>query len=300
MLRTGVKIQELVDQEKARLAALESKSAANQSNAEAALAEYGPVSCSNICAKIFEKFPREVRDIIYGHVLPDKPVAIAYDPDYLHGGDWGVTAAYSDSNWDRLHPYLGSPKYVNRTFTIELVEHHYRTSTFTFPVSGYTLIHLRTKDKWNLGFRPVDFMLNVSVPISCQHFSFTGILATPVNQPTTWPGQGYGWSHYGQQKMEALCHNLEALFGFRPGTKITIHLEVHTDWLPSHLDKAEWECDNVVPIIFPTLRRLVLGGAKVKVCLENEGCILAVPHSGCTFDEMKKQFEKVRLTQLRI
>jgi hypothetical protein len=97
-----------------------------------------------------------------------------------------------------------------------------------------------------------------------------------------------------QKPTHVLGGNLEALFGFRPGTKITVRLAVHPDRLPSHLDKAEWECDTVVPVLLPTLRRLVLAGAKVKVCLEDKGCVLAVFHSGYTFEEIKEQFVKVR------
>jgi hypothetical protein len=290
LLRDGVKIQELLEKEKLRLKHLRSKWNTNKHDAENALSRYGPVSCSQLCAKMFERFPREFRDTVYEHLLPEKPIAIARDPS--------CNPAYDDApeSWIGLSAHLADPNHVTRAFTRELVEKHYRTSTFELPASFFALEHVGVKNEWSVGFTPVDYIMNISVPVQCQHFLFPGLV---VPNTTNWVQAGTGgWDHQGTQKpVDVLSGNLEALFGFRAGTKIIVRLVVHPDWFPSHRDKAEWECDTVVPVLLPTLRRLVLAGAKVKVCLEDEGCVLAVSYSGYTFEEIKEQFVKVRTSQ---
>ncbi|KAF1935130.1 hypothetical protein EJ02DRAFT_428708 [Clathrospora elynae] len=85
----------------------------------------------------------------------------------------------------------------------------------------------------------------------------------------------------------------ETLFGFISGTEFGINLLVDDGWITAALDKQEWECNFVVPIIFPTLQRLAATGAKVKIRLEDGGCELAVADGGGTLEDFKRQFEKV-------
>jgi hypothetical protein len=129
-------------------------------------------------------------------------------------------------------------------------------------------------------------------------YRFDGLQTSPQhdNHGNEW---GLQDDLYEIMKPAKFLSKLEWLFGFRSGTSITIHLRVGRGWLPSSLEKEEWECDTVIPIMLPTLRRLTAAGAKVKVCLEDDGCEIIVAHGDVTFEEIKEQVEKVKSKQGR-
>jgi hypothetical protein len=63
------------------------------------------------------------------------------------------------------------------------------------------------------------------------------------------------WS--GQKNQEDLFVELEYLFGFRPGTGITVRLvRSYLQIQATHLEDQEWMCHRVVPVIFPVLQRI--------------------------------------------
>jgi hypothetical protein len=95
--------------------------------------------------------------------------------------------------------------------------------------------------------------------------------------------------------------SVEALFGFIERSSITVDLRVDHDQIPLRRDKeeweidsaAEWEVDNVIPVILPTLHRLVNAKVKVKIGLERDDCKLSVADGNVTLEHIK-EFRRVR------
>ncbi|KAI4908356.1 hypothetical protein J4E90_008981 [Alternaria incomplexa] len=106
-------------------------------------------------------------------------------------------------------------------FSTELLEKFYRTTTFDLRDHFAKLGAFRSLDRGNLGIIPANYILNVSLFIQCDKYDFDGITA-PLASPNR---------RYRLKPHRALLADLEALFGFKAGTKIDLHLLVNRDWL---------------------------------------------------------------------
>ena len=63
----------------------------------------------------------------------------------------------------------------------------------------------------------------------------------------------------------------EYLFGFRPGTGITLRLmQTCNQTLTTRLKNQEWMCRRVVPVIFPVLQRLKDTNCRTRLLLGTE------------------------------
>jgi hypothetical protein len=86
---------------------------------------------------------------------------------------------------------------------------------------------------------------------------------------------------------------LEGLCSFKPGTKLTIRIQRHNVSLPITQKIKELECNAVVSIILPTLRRLAAIGTETRLCLGG-GCELKVDNDKVTLEDMEDEWKKAR------
>jgi hypothetical protein len=135
---------------------------------------------------------------------------------------------------------------------------------------------------------PINYPLNIAMCVKCQLYHFDGLKTTVTFRRRDLIPQN------------DLLVDLEALFGFKTGTKIFVDLQINQDHLQGTPNKEAWLCDTVVPFILPTMRRLAAFGTKVKLGLGKNGSILVINDGNITMEQMKEQFAKVRKRETRV
>ncbi|KAI8931798.1 hypothetical protein NX059_011435 [Plenodomus lindquistii] len=234
---------------------------------------FAKASCKELTDRMHTLLPREIRDIIYKHLNPSSPAQVRTWKDDNWGGDIAV---------DLPQEYLGDREYVSKMFSIELREELYRNTCIDFADQLHDIASFRTKDEWTVGFAPVDFNLSIAVSVKCARYTFKNVIRRPRD-----------WTALGVVPTEDLTTKLETLFGFKTGTKVAIKLLVTTGSLEPPLESDPWLCDEVLPFIFPTLRRLADAGTKVVVHFGNDGCTLPIHNAEVTLEDLRVLFEKV-------
>ena len=277
LLRTEAKLAQRLIEEDARHETRKAELQAQKDNIINEVNRCAQVTCRQLCAKLFGVCPRELRDYIYSYLLPDSPVVLQHcdhrDCDSRPCAQGGETLYY----FVEPHSHLFKTTYVIPDFSTELLEKFYRTTTFDLRDHFAKLGAFRSLDRGNLGIKPANYILNVSLFIQCDKYDFDGITA-PLASPNR---------RYRLKPHRALLADLEALFGFKAGTKIDLHLLVNRDWLSNAYVAERWECDTVIPVILPTLRRLAAAGTKAMLCFDYFGWGVTIDHGDVTTEEIK-------------
>jgi hypothetical protein len=173
----------------------------------------------------------------------------------------------------------------------------------------------QTTDQWKVGIIPADFVTNVAVAINCNRSDFDVAILnretfrcgspwcdwgdnneSSANDFAACPCIEYRDKRIPKTPRSILLSNLQTLFGFRKGTKISIRISAPGDLV----DELTYIRDIVIPIILPTLRRLYDNGYKVKVVLWDQGWVggfsnhgLEVDSSTLTLVAWKEKIQKV-------
>jgi len=113
-------------------------------------------------------------------------------------------------------------------------------------------------DRGDFGIIPANYILNLSMFIQCEKNDFEGVMPTLDRFDKNYPFK----------PRRALLADLEALFGFKSGTKIDLHIRIHRSWLRVKMKDRYWECDFMVPVILPTMQTLAAAGTKVTLCFD--------------------------------
>ncbi|KAI4624517.1 hypothetical protein J4E83_004192 [Alternaria metachromatica] len=282
LLHTEAKLLQRWKEEDARHEARKADLQVQKDNTVNELNQYAQVACRNLCDKIFKVCPREIRDYIYAYLLPNSPVVLEHCDH--RDCDSKPCAKGSETLYYFVEPYshLFKTAYVIPEFSIELLEKYYRTSTFDLRDQFARLGAFRSLDRGNLGVIPANYILNVSLCIQCDKYDFDGVTAPLASLHR----------NYALKPRRALLADLEALFGFKAGTKIDLHLHVNRDWLLNAHVAEYWECDTVIPVILPTLRRLAAAGTKAKLCFDHFGWGVTIDHGDVTMEEIKSGLSK--------
>jgi hypothetical protein len=208
-----------------------------------------------------------VRDIIYGHLnyLPEAHV----DLDPLRGWEEvGYFVSTSEAEWQSAPHYTPRSnhwwevEFVGCCLKREMSEHYYRSVRFLFDSHFEWLPRFRVTDQWNLGFRPVDIVLNIGVTIDCGDFTFEGL--EPREDVDDWS------TVTGRRSCDQLAMQLEHLFGFKQRTKIFVTITVDAVLNGGSLEAQAWMCKTVLPIILPTIRRLMSAGYNIQLTLSKQ------------------------------
>lgn len=273
---------------------------------------YAKRSCLDLSNKIHNTFPREVRDLIYSHVTGFGAVYIPSQKAVpgqkkRHGCSYFDTTSETELRQRSLdhvcEDHWWDEDFVGAAMRREIGENYYRSSYFRFGDNFGIIPRFRVTDQWNLGFLPVSYIGNVEVNIGFEDCRLEWVL------------NGDSWLIYEEDEWnlrekakatgaEILVH-LESLFGFRPGTAITIKVNPRHSTKPGYLEKQEWMCINILRWIFPVLQRLKDMNYKVRAILNGgTGFSFAVAPfvtewNPVSHETVKKAFWKVSTTLLR-
>lgn len=226
---------------------LQATAVTTKQSIDTALDDYAKVLCRCFCEDVYRRFPREVRDMIYGYMYPID--------------SFPVTAAFFTADHPRLDHWRFAD-FVGSDMHQELGEHFFRSTYFTF---GPTMTCLdlipkfRMVDEAKLGYVPAYFVAHVQIDINCDN-----LRASRWTNPDEWD------THKKTRKFDSdILSNLELLFGFQQGTKLLLRFRKSSDdsdsWSASYLDDLDWLCENIAPLISPTVQRYNVAGYGVVV-----------------------------------
>jgi hypothetical protein len=281
-LRTGLKLEELYQTEVKRLERRSEVCNGQKEKTIAVLNKYAQASCHELCDRMLEVLPRELRDTIYEHLLPysitvsKKLTAMDFDGQFC--------PVYVESNgsvgfYTMIPLHLRETGYRPQDFYREILERLFQTTTFDL---GDDLSLIAALGSWDggLGIIPADYPLNISFLIK---FDWLDLLSKEdpwfVYDPPVWP--------------KILLAELEGLFSFKSGTKLTVCIQQVNIGLPIAQEIKKLECKTVVSFILPTLRRLAAIGTKTKLCLDG-GCELKIDNDKVTLEDMEDEWKKAR------
>jgi len=137
---------------------------------EATAAEqYGQSWCQSLSQGLFEKLPRELRDMIYDHLLPHSAEAS------LLGQDWRVSSgprwtfsSWNDSELDPIPHYLRS-EFMGTAFQKEIMEElHRRAHISIYPPDDVEKFLENGVRLASLPLRAFDFVRSLTVLLSFQ------------------------------------------------------------------------------------------------------------------------------------
>ena len=239
--------------------------------------------CLEFCTQVHKTFPREIRDTIYGYITGCEDVNVNHNN--LHDPqDWSQAVRYYTKDWqDQLFvcpwenhvDHWWKSEYVGAAMVRELGESFYRSSCFVFQEDLAAFAPFRATDPWKFGFPPVDFVSLVEVRIECRKYKFKLADRTDADPSVDEPLLDSEISKmldrqnaFIEVEQQQLLVQLESLFGFRPGTKITFKLLTCYAGKFTELEQQEWMSHNVVPVILPILQRLKTMGCRVRILLE--------------------------------
>jgi hypothetical protein len=281
-LRTGLKLEDLYQTEVKRLERRSKVCNGQKEKTTAVLNKYAQASCRELCDRMLEVLPRELRDTIYGHLLPHSNTV----PKRLTAMDFDgqVRQVCVESNgsvgFSTMIPlHLHETEYRPQDFYREILERLFQTTTFDL---GDDLSLIAALGSWDggLGIIPADYPLNISFLIK---FDWLDLLSKEdpwfVYDPPVWP--------------KILLAELEGLFSFKSGTKLTVCIQQVNIGLPIAQEIKKLECKTVVSFILPTLRRLAAIGTKTKLCLDG-GCELKIDNDKVTLEDMEDEWKKAR------
>ena len=281
---------------------LQKAAEANTTDARAALDEYAKAICRSFCEEVYDRLPREVRDMIYGYI-------------YLEG-KIDITPEYLDAESPKQLDHWRYAEFVGSDMHQELGEHFFRLTVFEFGSNMSCLARVpkcRMLDESKIGYVPAYYAMNVQININCMAYDMRCVSMDPdkskkKNSNGGWNTSNiWGTSERSEPEYEskaAFLSSLESLFGFHQGTKLLLRITGERSWLgEDHIHSQEWMCNNILPLVYPTIQRLKAAEYHVGLVLAvsegwypaREFCLDPVPSSTLIW---KEEFQKVS-THLR-
>lgn len=220
--------------------------------------------CQIVCSALYVSLPRELRDRVYEllmdrdrHVFPVNSMDLALAETTSTSVPWRLAQRY----W---YPQYLEAEYVGLEVRNEMVEAWYRGSMFCFPnlelIDGFLEWKEREHEgKTNL-LDPSALVTNVDVHIKESEIMWdatTEELATSFSSGTS--------DRLRDGALQRLLLNLEKLFLFKAGTRITVSLVITGKLLYLRSTNEKELLLNGFAFIFPTLRRLQQTGYRVVV-----------------------------------
>lgn len=159
------------------------------------------------------RLPREMRDIIYRHLLTDRDTQ-RIDREYFRSTMDPVTKlhTYDSLRWKALHhaEHTWDTAYVGQDFYTELAATYYRLTTFVFTDDAGLIQRFLDTDFLNLGFAPKDFVGSIEIRLSA----------------VTYDRASYMGYMFGKTaKPERLVQALEGVDGLRKGARVRVKFE---------------------------------------------------------------------------
>ena len=279
----------------------------NNTKAEKAFENFATTTCRAFCESIYTEIPREVRDMIYGHLYRKTVIE--------------VTSAYFEIDAPPaccdVSPHLLNAQTLGEAVHRELWEHFFRANSFEFHADFALLPEFRVTDPWNIGYVPGDLATHVKIDVPCSEYDANTIKSLKKqhepreNRRDCRPNYHGGWAYTGsdagsgksQQGSKSLeSHSelmlaLEDFSGFTPGTKLSINVKPCWCVLFESPRDQEWACENIITLLSPSLERLRALGYHTRVVLQDHpffSCkVDFVVEGEFTLESYKADFAKV-------
>lgn len=238
---------------------------------EKLVSKYAQLSCRSICDDVCNKFPREIRDVVYSYIYRPFPIAVT---STCFDIEPGRTKRYVRGT----APHVWNVECVGEQMRMELCEQFYKSTTFILARHNLILLpKLRAIDRWNLGFPPTYFATNIHLKLAYGNLSTSQERCEEMTANET---------------IDELQVYPEMLNGFRPGTKIKLSLYPRLQG-SGPFDAKEWVVSKIIPTILPALDRLKTYGHLLHVVI---GTYPAFEVKGyLSLDEWRSAFERVRV-----
>ncbi|KAL1598160.1 hypothetical protein SLS59_007170 [Nothophoma quercina] len=249
---------------------LQKATEANTTDARAALDEYARAICRSFCEEVYDRFPREIRDMIYGYIYLEGNIDIV--PEYLD-----AESLKQLDHW-RYAEFAGSEMHQ------ELGEHFFRLTVFEFGSNMSCLARVpkcRMLDESKIGYVPAYYTMNVQIDINCMAYDIGCFPIDPSKSKKKNFNSGWNTNNsWGTSEREG-------------------------SWLEEdHIYSQEWMCNNIVPLVYPTIQRLKAAGYHVGLVLAvseglypaREFCLNPVPSSTLIW---KEEFQKYKVSEER-
>jgi hypothetical protein len=208
---------------------------------------YAKASCRQLCEKVANTLPRELRDDIYGHVHPSQVIEVTTSRPNQSDTELGTSLSFKEFHSDIQFPsgtYYFQLEYVGHQFQREIIEEWYRNSDLILKdanlVGSFCFQSL-----WTTGVTPSQWIRHVTLEF----------LVVPVLLNS---GDGITISDS--------IRALKPLLKCRNGLVITINAksQVRVAKASQPVRKSTaW-----VEKVFPMLRRLVKQGQEVQLVFE--------------------------------
>ncbi|KAF2870158.1 hypothetical protein BDV95DRAFT_608171 [Massariosphaeria phaeospora] len=253
---------------------------------------YAKLACRRFCHQVYTSLPREVRDMVYEHLVTPNTVIEMYDSDHCYsrmckGRDLFTLPIFSCGLTSRYNSE-GSQHATLFTFTgmevaQELAEFYYQSLILKVP-SGHKITDLALMpEMWRVGLKPQDLINNFSFKIHKGDLVYT-----EWNNKSRIHRQHTDWTEVLQ---------VEKLFQLKSGANIlmTLRSDLVVKYHPWSKDgiSTYWDGGKTVvaclAVMFPVLCRLIEAGYRIKVAIVNRGPEARIGPSPCSATSIAMQ-----------
>ena len=202
---------------------------------------------------LLAKLPRELRDLVYGHLSTYSQEYI--DSDYFRSTMDPVTKCYSfdRERWKTNHfpEHFWSTDFVGSDFLRELSENYYRASTFVFGDGQGLISKFLNTDQLGLGILPKELVSKIEVnliAITHDRGSFRAYIFGVPKPP------------------ERLRAALEGLMELKSGSNVRIQFSTEAKCI----SKRKELFFGALPVLFSRMQVAMLAGYRLKFVLDQE------------------------------
>ncbi|KAF2026541.1 hypothetical protein EK21DRAFT_115690 [Setomelanomma holmii] len=234
------------------LQTLEQSITASTSEEHDAFESLAKAECMQICNRVMTQLPREIRDMVYRQLSTSHEERI--DREYFRSTMDPVTKlhTYDCDRWKlKYHPqHFWIEEFVGADFFRELVENHYRTSTFIFGDDNGLIERFLHKDHMKMGYSPGELVSKMEIHLNAITFDRTSCIEYMFGCPTK------------PERLSAAIIGIEKL---RPGASVVVNLSTQA----TDEKQKEEQILTACVAICPSLREARMAGKRVRLMIDN-------------------------------
>ncbi|KAH7074223.1 hypothetical protein FB567DRAFT_505194 [Paraphoma chrysanthemicola] len=255
-LRTNAMLRE----QKSRVAALqkelqtlEASLAASTTEEHDAFDTLAKAECLQLCNSIMTYLPREIRDMVLRHLSTSAEEHV--EREYFRSTLDPKTRmhTYDTERWKAKHhpEHFWDVEYVGPDFLRELIENHYRTSTFVFDCDGGLIERFLESDQLKAGFQPGVLVSRIEVRINAITFDRTSCRGYMFGCPI---------------KAERLVAALAGIERLKSGASVVVHFSTMANTEKQKEEQILMACTAMCP----GLREAKLAGKRVRLIINRK------------------------------
>ncbi|KAH6629211.1 hypothetical protein C7974DRAFT_472063 [Boeremia exigua] len=236
-------------------------------SAEQAFQDYANTVCRELCDAVYNSLPREVRDMIYGYLYEEQ--------------SWDVTDAYFDLDAVPTKycapAHMWKPSAAGEALHRELCEHFFRSNKYCFYKASF-MPEFRAIDRWGIGYTPAVLPTDIRIDFRYGDYDLNKKDNKRVESKDREGNHGWGSNGWGSNAWDTtdstrktrseLLSELEMLFGFCAGTRLTIRVvPLSSGWDYASIEVRERAFNDFFPLVLPVLDRLRASGCRSRIVI---------------------------------